>query len=543
MSTGIALRLGLVFGILTVAATIADRGSAQPAASQVVTAEFCKKPASAAAVAETGGMAGTFMLRCGARVSAGTFLGAFNSPAEDAVGDCVKRCTADGRCQAFTLSSPAGPMGRFCALYSVPDGYVPTEAWVSGVRIAALPAPGDSPSKSAGSDPKDLERMLKLVFGSNGLFSDNGLPSGVGAGATTATRPAESDLPPLSGVVPTAPPIAPGGDVKALQPVYYATDRQAAAQGTAPETAFTTERSKNISYGVSIVSIPKNHTIGNVERPHFSILKLGREKETDADHFRIKSITPLDRAAFVTELKGGAESVLLFIHGYNVPFADAIFKAAQIAYDANFPGSVLLFSWPSAGELAKYEQDRESAQFAVPHLAQILTLLSGEIGKKDVYVVAHSMGNQVLVDALVQSALAKANLTINELVMAAPDVDRDVFASKADQFRSIAKYMTLYASASDKALLASGRLSFGTRLGYVGPGGPNIFPGVDVIDVTAVGDDMFGLDHGTFSGSRAVLDDLGRLIRSVTHLKPNERTPTLRLMPDQAHVQYWLYPR
>jgi hypothetical protein len=64
-----------------------------------------------------------------------------------------------------------------------------------------------------------------------------------------------------------------------------------------------------------------------------------------------------------------------------------------------------------------------------------------------------------------------------------------------------------------------------------------------VIDVTAVGDDMFGLDHGTFSGSRAVLDDLGRLIRSVTHLKPNERTPTLRLMPDQAHVQYWLYPR
>ncbi|MFX5747644.1 hypothetical protein ABTE19_22220, partial [Acinetobacter baumannii] len=82
-----------------------------------------------------------------------------------------------------------------------------------------------------------------------------------------------------------------GGDVKALQPVYYATDRQAAAQGTAPETAFTTERSKNISYGVSIVSIPKNHTIGNVERPHFSILKLGREKETDADHFRIKSIT------------------------------------------------------------------------------------------------------------------------------------------------------------------------------------------------------------------------------------------------------------
>src|SRR5262249_47780874 len=161
--------------------------------------------------------------------------------------------------------------------------------------------------------------------------------------------------------------------------------------------AFTADRSMSISYGVSIVSIPKNHTIGNVERPKFSILRLGREAETDPDHFRIKSITPPDRDSFVTALKRGADSVLLFIHGYNVPFADALFKAAQIAFDANFAGSVVLFSWPSAGELVKYEQDRESAEFAVPHLAQILSLLSGGIGKKDVYIVAHSLGNRVLV--------------------------------------------------------------------------------------------------------------------------------------------------
>ena len=509
MSTCIALRLGMISVMLTVASTIAGPSSAQPVAREVVTADFCKKSPSAAGpagAAEAAGVAGTFMLRCGRRVPAGVFLGAFKSPADDAVGDCVKRCTADDKCQAFTLSSPDGPIERFCALYSAPDGYVPTEAWVSGVRLA--------PVSESGDDLKNLERALK----------------------------GDVDLPALRGLVPP-PVVLPGADVKALQPVYYATDRKSAAPGTPLEGAFTAHRSMSISYGVSIVSIPKNHTMGNVERPQFSILRLGREAETDADHFRIKSITPLDRDSFVTELKGGADDVLLFIHGYNVPFADALFKAAQIAFDANFAGSVVLFSWPSAGELFKYEQDRESAEFAVPHLAQILSLLSGEIGKKDVYIVAHSLGNRVLVDAIVQSALAKANLTINELVMAAPDIDRDVFASKADQLRSIAKYMTLYVSATDKALLASGRISFGNRLGYVGPDGPIILPGVEVIDVTAVGDDMFGLNHSTFSGSRAVLDDLGRLIRSLTHLKPDQRTPALRLMPDQARVQYWLYPR
>jgi hypothetical protein len=73
--------------------------------------------------------------------------------------------------------------------------------------------------------------------------------------------------------------------------------------------------------------------------------------------------------------------------------------------------------------------------------------------------------------------------------------------------------------------------------------GPVLFPGVQVIDVTAAGDDMLGLDHGTFASSGAVLADLGRLIRSLTHIDPDQRTPILQLMPDKAHLKYWMYPR
>ena len=65
-------------------------------------------------------------------------------------------------------------------------------------------------------------------------------------------------------------------------------------------------------------------------------------------------------------------------------FEDAIFKAAQIAYDANFNGKVLVFSWPAAGRFYKYNYDRDSAQFSVGDLLTILRILTeeSEIGEK-----------------------------------------------------------------------------------------------------------------------------------------------------------------
>jgi esterase/lipase superfamily enzyme len=234
---------------------------------------------------------------------------------------------------------------------------------------------------------------------------------------------------------------------------------------------------------------------------------------------------------------------MLFIHGYNVTFTDAIFKAAQIAYDANFAGTVVVFSWPSAGNPLKYDQDHDSAEAAAPHLAELIELVSSETGKKNLYVVAHSMGNQILVSALQQIALSKAPNSITELIMAAPDVAKSVYDSKASQILSVAKNITLYASSTDKALLASGEKGSRTRIGYVGPDGPSIFQGIQTIDVSAVGDDMFGLNHSTFSTSRAVLDDVGRILRSLVHLSPDMRTPTLRLMRDKQNDQYWLYPK
>jgi esterase/lipase superfamily enzyme len=329
-------------------------------------------------------------------------------------------------------------------------------------------------------------------------------------------------------------------DIKTLQPVYFATNRR--INGPLLELSAFTHGRDELTYGVTYVSVPKNHLIGDVKRPQFNYLRWRYEPENNEDHFRIRSLESLDRDKFVERLKSAADTVLLFIHGYHVSFQDAAYKAAQIAYDANFGGSVLVFSWPSAGELAKYDYDRESADFSGGDLLLVLRILTEEIGDKQIYVVAHSLGNQVLVNALQQAALSKVSLNINELVLAAPDVDKDVFKKKASEIKSVAKNLTLYASSADKALLASNKKAWGTRMGYIDAAGPNLVDGIETIDITAVGDDMFGLNHGTYSSSRAVLDDLGRLVKSKVHQRPDERTPTLKFIPDKENVKYWLYP-
>lgn len=508
-----AWRGGALSIAFSLASVVGGPCLAQDAAVKTASPESIPIPANACKTPEVLFPAAGFMIQCGKRIPKGIFLGSFLSPASDSVGDCAARCTASEKCVGFSLDNRETTADRVCTLLGSIESYADEQAWVAGTRIdrlGGLTASG-SPDRS---EPHAARPRSKMASKPKPL---------------SKSRRIDDDQ------------LTPTPDMKGLQPVYFATDRTRNA-GTLQEASFTDEPTMDMTYGYAIVSIPKNHDIGNVERPKFRFLKFGVEPENDADHFRIKVLTDLGRDAFVNQLKGGADSILLFIHGYNVSFPDAIFRAAQIAFDANFAGTVLAFSWPSAGSLFKYDKDRESAEFASPHLAQIFRLVSEEIGKKNVYIVAHSMGNQVLVNALQLAASSKADMAISELVMAAPDVDVNVFRSKADQIRSVAKNITLYASSADKALRASGEKSFGTRLGFVSSTGPNIFPGIDTIDVTAVGDDMLGLDHSTFASSRAVLEDLGRLLRSLTHLPPDARTPTLKFMPDKATFTYWSYP-
>ena len=109
-----------------------------------------------------------------------------------------------------------------------------------------------------------------------------------------------------------------------------------------------------------------------------------------------------------------------------------------------------------------------------------------ETGRQDVSIIAHSMGNQLLLPTLRNLDRKNPEVArINQIILAAPDVDRDSFQFLATQIRGIGQGMTMYASSNDVALSISRRFAGGIpRAGDVPVGvGPIVVAGVDTIDV------------------------------------------------------------
>jgi esterase/lipase superfamily enzyme len=97
--------------------------------------------------------------------------------------------------------------------------------------------------------------------------------------------------------------------------------------------------------------------------------------------------------------------------------------------------------------------------------------------------------------ALSNYAQTKDPFSIGQLIMAAPDVDRDNYRQDIKSISKIVSGMTLYASAADEAMRVSRKLAGGPRAGEVLNHEPTMVDGVDAIDVTAIGNEIFGLNH------------------------------------------------
>src|SRR5262249_50256300 len=143
---------------------------------------------------------------------------------------------------------------------------------------------------------------------------------------------------------------------------------------------------------------------------------------------------------------------------FNTTFRDGLYRAAQIMWDLQYSGVPIFFSWPSRGRLLDYLYDRESALGARDAFIEVLKNVRLS-GVDRIYILAHSMGNLVALDALAHHQHAADPLGIAEIFMAAPDVDKDHYAEIATKIRAAVRGMTLYASSADRALMASKRLA------------------------------------------------------------------------------------
>ena len=85
--------------------------------------------------------------------------------------------------------------------------------------------------------------------------------------------------------------------------------------------------------------------------------------------------------------------VIVFIHGFNNRFDDAVYRFAQIVHDSEVKAVPVMFTWPSRGSVWAYGYDRESTNYSRDALEQLLQVLSKDPSVGEVSVLAHSMGN------------------------------------------------------------------------------------------------------------------------------------------------------
>jgi esterase/lipase superfamily enzyme len=150
------------------------------------------------------------------------------------------------------------------------------------------------------------------------------------------------------------------------------------------------------------------------------------------------------------------------------------------------------------------------------------------------------MGNQILLRTLESLARDHTDIRFNQIILAAPDVDKDEFELIAKGISSTANGITLYASSTDVALNISKRLRANhPRAGDVGQNGPTILVGVDSIDISAASTSVFAFNHDIYIEGPVLVSDIALLLRKGIR-PPNARTPSFEHR-STGNGSYWLY--
>jgi esterase/lipase superfamily enzyme len=413
-----------------------------------------------------------------------------------------------------------------------------------GPRIAPTPAPNmlSSAPPTTSSPPSQQVDSLKRAE-----------PKATPEGTPPPDEVADSSDMPEEGPPEPPPPPPPEQSTPApvkqpLVKVFFATDRRHAS-GNGPSNYFGSdwlkegEQDDNLFTGVVTVSIPPVHKEGKVERPFkWWIIEFSEDPKK---HFVLTELKIKKANDFYGALREEYDrrepekrSAMVFIHGFNVPFDEAAYSTAQLAYDLDFEGVPMMYSWPSQGKLLAYEGDQEAAEWSSPHLQTFLERVARESGALRIHIIAHSMGNRPLAHAL--AALGHQpdiQPLFDNVVMAAPDVNASTFTQLWPDIKKAAKRFTLYASSDDRALLASRKSKGGTNFNRLGEGGPNIvvISGLDTVDASGIDTSLLG--HSYLDTCKKVMDDLQLLLAKGW-------TPLERKLRDRQKegLAYWEFP-
>lgn len=281
-------------------------------------------------------------------------------------------------------------------------------------------------------------------------------------------------------------------------------------------------RSQELGLASVVVTVPPNHVQGKVERAR-TLPPNPRRQFAVVDPVTYAGEPGFLRALDAELARRAPEDrqILFFVHGYDVTMSDAVLRAGQFVQDSGFEGVPVVFSWASAGRRMRYVYDINSVLAARPMIEQASNILT-RTEARGFDVFAHSMGSLLVMEVLVQSELSgtlNSSGKLDNIMLAAPDIDVDVFRSQLGQIRRRQGNIFVLASQDDFALHVSRRISGGVD--RVGAADARELEGlgVTVIDLSQIHDSGSGA-HRKFAGSPEVVRLIGHMLQKQNYGQP-----------------------
>jgi esterase/lipase superfamily enzyme len=249
------------------------------------------------------------------------------------------------------------------------------------------------------------------------------------------------------------------------------------------------------------------------------------------------------------------KDVYLYVHGFNNTFEDAAFALAELWHFFGREGLPIVYTWPAGHPgIFGYTYDRESSEFTVFHLKQVIRWLSEQPEIENIHLIAHSRGTDVATSAFRELVIwargaglnPREQFKIKNIVLAAPDLDVQVLSQRiAAEYLALAvDQATLYTSSEDKAIGIAEWL-FASPRGRVGTWTIEKLDEEEITRMKAYGGrvtivdfegESTGYGHDYFRTNPAVSSDLVLMIRQ--GLKPGEAGRPL----ENSGLNFWLIP-
>ncbi len=277
---------------------------------------------------------------------------------------------------------------------------------------------------------------------------------------------------------------------------FYATNRVPGSSEASLDERFGRDREAVLKFGNFDAEIKPSLGLGMLIDPTAWF----QNKE-----IKLRNVRSLERPVFIHQLRervAGSphRALLIVVHGFRERYPSALRKTAFLGHVLDINAPVLLFDWPGdqGSSLRGYRRAREVSKASGAELARLLELVVNDVQPERIWLIANSMGGQVVADAFHvlyrESALADAEAEIEDVVLTAPDVSKEEFNQQfKKEIQALTQNLTVYVSSNDRALLVSRLINRGVRRGESTLSTDQLEEAVRVADMMEPGDDLITL--------------------------------------------------